>query len=258
MCYVPLMVMSCCALAALLITAEADYRSDPRLTRAWELYMSFAHDEATALLEEILRDTATSAAARAQAFLYAGLVSFSAGDPAEAESDFASALRLEPHLELPAEVSPKVHALIAEVRARLSHEELAAHQLTEVPGLPPASAGAESFGAAPITAVVPAPAIAAPPAEAATPSWSSYLAGGGSALSLAASVALGIASWRHGRQAHEAYWADRAYRLNSLSDREALASVSLAVCGALLGGVAVMLHVTSSAPGSGHDAGGGS
>lgn len=109
----------------------------PSLRRAIALYN--AGDDARAGRElTALLAANPSVAEAAKAHLYLGLVRLNALDSARARAEFATALTIDPALELPYEAPPKAEVLFAQARASLKVVPPPAVAPTPAPVPPPA------------------------------------------------------------------------------------------------------------------------
>jgi hypothetical protein len=145
-------------LSALLIALAALSQPPASLDRGVELYREMKPKEARAVLKELLgRHPRTAEAAKAH--LYLGLIAFVSDDDIDidgARLEFRQSLSLDPTLELPLGVSPKIRVVFEQIRGQLVGS-LDARPPTSVLVLAPAPAAATAEASASASPRGPAP-----------------------------------------------------------------------------------------------------
>lgn len=104
-------------LGTLLLAAAPAARADnPYLVQGVEAYENFEYKQALDLLEQAATHPGSSDEEKARVHLYLGFTRMTLGDRPMAERDFAKALQLDYHIELPQDLSPKIVAVFDKIK----------------------------------------------------------------------------------------------------------------------------------------------
>ena len=104
-------------LGAILLAAAPAARADnPYLQQGVQAYENFEYEQALKLLEQAAEHPGSSDAQKARVHLYLGFTRMTLGDRAMAEREFARAIEIDYHIELPQDLSPKIVAVFDKVK----------------------------------------------------------------------------------------------------------------------------------------------
>ncbi|MFN7133702.1 MAG: hypothetical protein ACK4N5_16615, partial [Myxococcales bacterium] len=135
--------------------------NNPYLDAAMRLYADLEYEKALEQLNKAGSFPGNSIAQDVQINLYSGLIKLELGDKTGAESDFKTALALDPEVKLPGKQSPKIAEVFEKARADIVKARPPKPAVAEPVALPPPVAVAP---VQPVQPVQPPPPAVPPPA----------------------------------------------------------------------------------------------
>ncbi|MBX7100049.1 MAG: hypothetical protein K1X89_20210 [Myxococcaceae bacterium] len=226
-------------LAALLLASEPGAFHNPLLGKAVQQLRTFHEAEALVTLEKARAWPQNTDADLAQVEMYAGIAHGELSHAPEAVAAFRVARRLDPTLELPADVAPRIADWWKDAATRSGAPAPATP--APAPGPAAAEAPAATTKDAPVVPqLTPAALPVAPAAQVDTapgPRWgrvAGYSAAGASAASLVVGLTLGVLASQHAAEAQstEAVGAAQSLHQQALGQAKG-ANVAFAVSGGL-------------------------
>jgi predicted ribosomally synthesized peptide with SipW-like signal peptide len=95
-------------LALFLLMPSVAQAANPQLLEGIEAYENFEYEQALQILQKALKHPDTTPQESAKVHVYLGLVRFTLGDKKGSLKEFDAAIRLDYHVKLPADTSPKI------------------------------------------------------------------------------------------------------------------------------------------------------